>query len=64
LSVRCSVTNVGAVNNRPAVTSYVSTLVFGEFVIFYCRADDIRPYSRSHKFQFVGQFAIESVGRG
>ena len=35
---------VGAVINRPAVTSYVSTLGFGEFVTFYCRADDIRPY--------------------
>jgi len=30
--------------NRPAVTSYVSTLGFGEFVTFCCRADDIRPY--------------------
>jgi len=44
LSVRCSVTNVGAVINRPAVKCCDSTSIFGEFVIFYCRADDIRPY--------------------
>jgi len=44
LSVRCSVTNVGAVINRPAVKCCDSTSVFGEFVLFYCRADDIRPY--------------------
>ena len=44
LSVRCATTNVGAVINRPAVKCYDSTLIFGEFVIFYCRADDIRPY--------------------
>ena len=35
LSVGCSVTNVGAVINRPAVKSYVSTSVFGEFATFH-----------------------------
>ena len=44
LAVRCAVTNVGAVINRPAVKCCDSTSVFGEFATSYCRADDIRPY--------------------
>ena len=44
LPIRYAVTNVGAVINRPAVKCCDSTSVFGEFVISYCRADDIRPY--------------------
>ena len=63
LSVRCSVTTVGAVINRPAVKCCDSTSVFGEFVISYCRADDIRPYGvlskEPDKLEFCGrtQFA-------
>ena len=44
LPIRCAVTNVGAVINRPAVKCCDSTSVFGEFVTSCCRADDIRPY--------------------
>jgi len=56
LSVRCSVTNVGAVINRPAVTSYVSTLGFDEFVTSCCRADDIRPYGGVLRMEVGGLF--------
>jgi len=56
LSVRCAVTIVGAVINRPAVKYYDSTLIFGEFVTFYCRADDIRPYVYAIKLSDKQEF--------
>jgi len=64
LSVSCSVTNVGAVINRPAAKCCDSTLVSGEFATFYCRADDIRPYSKNRKFQFIGQFVLRTGAYG